>query len=782
MSKTETLIAGSDGPLVSVVMSAYNEQRYIRAAVESILSQTYKNLEMVVVDDGSTDDTPTVLSQIQDPRLRVIRQRNSGQPAGLNAGITAARGDLITFLDGDDLCDPRRVESQAEYLLSHREVDGAGTWEVILDAEGRELDRTQLPCEPEVIAGEYALGRTGLNGMSVMAWARVLRSLGGFREPLYQANDVDMWMRATERYRFACVPEHLYWYRQHPRSSNVAQKEANRFYRNLVMELRAERLSTGTDRLARGETIPVPDFKEQSGREAYRKSIAFYHSKESRDRAAAGDWSGAVGSAMRGWWYVPTDPGRFVFLAKTLLGAVYPPARPHLNALRASWKALLPGSSGAAVENNGRMKLDPDAQPAYGSTVLHSTLVSEEAALQGLSAEWDRLVAESDTPTSFFMLSVCMLPFWRTYGSGRQLAVVAVRDGRGALVGIAPFYVESSGRGLLRHRRLVLIGSPESGADYLDVLCRPGLRSAVLEAALKCLEKHGVAFDGLNLNYILDDSPTLALLHELQIGRRFRTHVNPSSDCPYARLPATWEEFCNGLGASTRRGIKYQLNLVRRKFTGVSFEECKDEGQIPGIIAKLIEYKQARYGHRFDHDYLAWGEQAIAAHRAGHLRLLVLRLDGHPACIWFTFLFARRVFFQACAYDPDYASLRLGKVMMAHAIQSAIDEGAVEYDMKRGTTPYKYHWADAERKTVEFNLLRRTPRATWVYFWLYSVPGVGIRRAWRESCRALRRFGKTVLTPIARCWPGALPAPLRRPFVTPLPQTTEEEIAAVHST
>ena len=96
-------------PLVSVVMSAYNEEKYVCAAVDSILTQTYRHLELIVVDDGSTDDTARILGAVTDPRLRLIRQENAGQAAGRNAGIAAAEGIFITFMDADDLCDAARA-------------------------------------------------------------------------------------------------------------------------------------------------------------------------------------------------------------------------------------------------------------------------------------------------------------------------------------------------------------------------------------------------------------------------------------------------------------------------------------------------------------------------------------------------------------------------------------------------------------------------------------------------------------------------------------------------
>lgn len=392
---------------------------------------------------------------------------------------------------------------------------------------------------------------------------------------------------------------------------------------------------------------------------------------------------------------------------------------------------------------------------------LQSTLIRDEVGFAVVADEWDALLACSDTPSSFFLSSVCMLPFWRTYNAGRTLTVVLVRDGSGELVGAVPFYIETIGHRFSRHRRLSLLGSPESGADYLDVLARPGYRQAVLRETFSCLQRHKVRWEAINLSFIVDDSQTLDLLASSAPGPRLWLHRKLLAICPYASLKPTWDEFVATLGSSTRRGMKYQLNLIRRKFSEVRFERVADEERVPGLIEAMIEYKQAKYGHFLDRDYLAWTQQAIAALRAGYLRLLVLWLDGCPACIWFSFLYGRRVFFQACSYKPEYACYRLGKVMMAYAVESAIREGAVEYDMKRGGAEYKYHWASGERRIVEVNAVPRTLRGAWINFWEYSDVMARVRRhVWQTRVR-IREAGKVVLASVARRWPALFPRRVR---------------------
>jgi CelD/BcsL family acetyltransferase involved in cellulose biosynthesis len=403
---------------------------------------------------------------------------------------------------------------------------------------------------------------------------------------------------------------------------------------------------------------------------------------------------------------------------------------------------------------------------------VEATLVEDFEVLCAVAGEWDELVSASETPTSFFLTSMCILPFWKWHGTGRQLTVMLVRDRGGRLVGAVPFYRERVGRRLSRHWRLALLGSPESGADYLDVLARPSYRSAVWHAAFTCLARRGIRWDAVNLNYILDDSPTLALLQNGREGPRFRVHTEPSSACPFVVLKPTWDEFRASLGGSTRRGVQYKCNVIKRTFKEVRFEEITDECRVPGLIGKMLEYKQAKYGHQFDCDYAAWPDQAIAALRRGCLRFWVLWFDDEAACFWFSFMFNGRAFFQACSYKPEYARLSPGNVLIAHAIRAAIEEGAVEYDLKRGATEYKDHWASGRRQTLQVHAVRRGPRGVWIGLWEYSPLMANVRRRARRANTRARQAAKWVLRPLARHCPALLPARLRaRVLSTPAEST-----------
>ena len=117
-------------PRVTVFIPVYNAQAYIAEAIESVLAQTYSDFELLVIDDGSTDETASVICTFMyDPRIRVVSHiRNLGQPHTRNYGLELASGEYIAFLDADDRCVPERIERQVTYLDTHTDIDGVGSW------------------------------------------------------------------------------------------------------------------------------------------------------------------------------------------------------------------------------------------------------------------------------------------------------------------------------------------------------------------------------------------------------------------------------------------------------------------------------------------------------------------------------------------------------------------------------------------------------------------------------------------------------------------------------
>lgn len=209
-------------PRVSVIIPTYNYAAFVCQAVDSALAQTHPAEEIIVVDDGSVDDTRTRLDSYGD-RIRTIYQSNQGLSAARNTGIRAARGDWVAFLDSDDVWHPRKLEVQGHYLAGHPEVallaaqalaDYSGEWPQLPGPEAAQVTAVTL----DEIVFRSRFGPSG-----VVVRKDCFERVGLFDTSLRSAEDRDMWIRLASIYRVGRVELPLWWYRVHGQSmSNAA--------------------------------------------------------------------------------------------------------------------------------------------------------------------------------------------------------------------------------------------------------------------------------------------------------------------------------------------------------------------------------------------------------------------------------------------------------------------------------------------------------------------------------------------------------------------------------
>ena len=203
----------SETPHVSVVIPTYNRAEYISAAIQSVLDQTYTDYEIIVIDDGSTDDTQNVVVRFSD-QVRYIRQENAGSSAARNRGIQAARGELIAFLDSDDVFLPTKLQKQVAFMQAYPEVGLLHTQYVDVDAEGNILftypvDHVQGDIYRQLLPACPILTST------VMMPKKVFETVGEFDVALPMAQDIDMWIRVAKTYPVGAIPETLTHYLKH---------------------------------------------------------------------------------------------------------------------------------------------------------------------------------------------------------------------------------------------------------------------------------------------------------------------------------------------------------------------------------------------------------------------------------------------------------------------------------------------------------------------------------------------------------------------------------------
>lgn len=210
-------------PTVSVIITSYNYGRFLAEAIESVMRQTWRPDEVVVVDDGSTDDTAEVAARYAAEGVRYVYKENGGASSARNTGIRESSGELIAFLDADDVWLPQKIARQAEHLLRHPEVAlvTGSEWEV--DSAGRKvwlLKRKGIASGsiyPQILV-ENMVGTTSL----VMVRRECLRQVGLFDEALEIAQDWDLWIRIARAHRVGVLEEPLIDYRRHGGSLSTA--------------------------------------------------------------------------------------------------------------------------------------------------------------------------------------------------------------------------------------------------------------------------------------------------------------------------------------------------------------------------------------------------------------------------------------------------------------------------------------------------------------------------------------------------------------------------------
>jgi len=242
--------------LVTVVMPVYNVGPFVAASIGSVLSQTYERFELIVVDDGSTDDTPDRVADIQDDRVRLVRQPNAGSATARNTGVAAGRGELIAFIDGDDAWLPDKLARHVAYLRGHPDADLTFAWSRTVDEGGQDTGRTSAHVSGVVpFERLFVLNVVG-NGSAAVLRRDALDRAGTFDDHLRAAVDHDMWLRvALLRPRNVhAVPETLSLYRMRAGQTTKDWRRMEKAWQRLVEKMRTlapERVA-GVESEARG--------------------------------------------------------------------------------------------------------------------------------------------------------------------------------------------------------------------------------------------------------------------------------------------------------------------------------------------------------------------------------------------------------------------------------------------------------------------------------------------------------------------------------------------------
>lgn len=215
-------------PKVSVIMTACNTEGTIEEAVSSVLDQSFKSFEIIIVDDGSTDNTLNVLNRLKDDRIRVIKRHHAGRVPSLNHALKKVRSGLMANLDADDICMPDRLEKQYDFFKKHPSLGLIGSYAIEVDEYNNTEKEIRLPTKNEAIRKSFAYCCPFIHS-SVMYKKSVIDNIGFYDDRLPHSEDLDLWIRIASKYPVANLPTPLIKKRIHPRQSFKGVKEDERF-------------------------------------------------------------------------------------------------------------------------------------------------------------------------------------------------------------------------------------------------------------------------------------------------------------------------------------------------------------------------------------------------------------------------------------------------------------------------------------------------------------------------------------------------------------------------
>ncbi len=227
---------------VTVVLPVYNGEKYLIEALDSLASQSYKNFEVVAVDDESRDGSLELLRNYSRLPMRVLTRKNGGIGAALRTGCASATTELIGRMDQDDIALPDRLENQVSYLEEHPEIGVLGGAVIEIDPSGRELGLLQFPADPDYIK-KRLIARNLFSHPTVMFRKTVYDQSGGYAEARNITEDYDLWLRMVAITKMSNLQVSILKYRKHAASATNAK---TKMYQWQGMETRCRALAAGT--------------------------------------------------------------------------------------------------------------------------------------------------------------------------------------------------------------------------------------------------------------------------------------------------------------------------------------------------------------------------------------------------------------------------------------------------------------------------------------------------------------------------------------------------------
>jgi len=251
-------------PKVSVLMPMKNAEAYVKEAIGSILAVQKVSLELIIVNDASSDKSNEIVNEMKDDRIRLLQGYGRGIPEAINRALDAAKGEFIINIDSDDICPSNRIEKQINWLSRHREFGAVCGSYTAINSKGRIIRNYECGDNQEEITEEIKTGKLRTTLCSYMIRTDIIKSINGARPFFVCCFDLDIQYRLSEACRIWYLPEQFYFYRLHDESITHSMNNSVReFYHEKAQDFQKQRQIHGRDDLERG-ILPRPIYDSKS--------------------------------------------------------------------------------------------------------------------------------------------------------------------------------------------------------------------------------------------------------------------------------------------------------------------------------------------------------------------------------------------------------------------------------------------------------------------------------------------------------------------------------------
>lgn len=263
-----------DKPLVSVFIPVYNSEDYIKDALNSIVTQTYTNLEIIIVDDCSTDQSIEIINSFQDSRIRLIRnEENKGIPYNRNLGLNESKGKYMAIMDADDIAMPNRIEEQVAFMEKHQDIDAIGTY---YEMFGSKVSRTFKPkyISPEEIKVQLLFFSQIGNPTAMVRLETIKKHQITYNPEYFVAQDYDMWVQISKVGKLHILPDVLLKYRTgHSNITKKSQEEKAVKRKKIIDSIHKDILEFYRFNLTDKELIVYNEFFNDNSSEISKSSL-----------------------------------------------------------------------------------------------------------------------------------------------------------------------------------------------------------------------------------------------------------------------------------------------------------------------------------------------------------------------------------------------------------------------------------------------------------------------------------------------------------------------------